>query len=254
MLAFLSPPGGHSPNADDLNTLYWVMLIVGIVLLIAINAALVAFVMRFRSERGREPRRLVLRRPAQFGTAGVFALLALILFVVGVIVTHDTKQIEATGPNGLQGSSVLTAQRGLSVPATSTKTAPLEIRTCGQQWIWRYEYPDGTYSYYELVVPVDTAVVIKLCSTDVVHRWYVPGLSGKFDATPGESNQTWFKADETGDFDGASYAFSGTSYAVMRTRVHVVDVPTYQAWLEQQSAGIQAAQTFVQQSLGETGG
>ena len=142
---------------------------------------------------------------------------------------------------------------GLSIPA-GTKTAPLQIRACGQQWIWRYEYPDGTYSYYELVVPVDTAVVLKLCSTDVVHRWYVPGLSGKFDATPGETNQAWFKADETGDFDGASYAFSGASYAVMRTRVHVVDVPTYQAWLEQQAAGIQEAQNFVQQVNGETGG
>ena len=252
MLAPLSPPGGHSPNADDINTLYWVMLVIGILLLIAINGALLALIMRFRSERGRQPRRLVLRRPAQLGTAGAFAVFALAAFVVGVIVTNNAKQIEATGPNGLQGSSVLTAQRGLSIPS-GTKTAPLEIRACGQQWIWRYEYPDGTYSYYELVVPVDTAVVIKLCSTDVVHRWYVPGLSGKFDATPGESNQTWFKADETGNFDGASYAFSGASYAVMRTRVRVVDVPTYQSWLEQQATGIKDAQTFVQTALGEGG-
>jgi heme/copper-type cytochrome/quinol oxidase subunit 2 len=194
----------------------------------------------------------VVRRPAQLGTAGAFAVLALVAFVLGVIKTDNAKQVEASGPDGLQAASLITAQRGLSIPA-GTKTAPLQITACGQQWIWRYEYPDGTYSYYELVVPVDTAVVLKLCSTDVVHRWYVPGLSGKFDATPGESNQTWFKADETGDFDGASYAFSGASYAVMRTRVHVVDVPTYQAWLEQQAAGIQEAQNFVQQANGETG-
>jgi cytochrome c oxidase subunit 2 len=235
-----------------MNTLYWVMLIVGILLLLAINGALLALIMRFRSERGREPRRLVLRRPAQFGMAGAFAVFALIVFVIGVIETDSAKQIKATGPDGLQGSTVLTAQRGLSIP-TGGNASPLEIRACGQQWIWRYEYPDGTYSYYELVVPVDTAVVLKLCSTDVVHRWYVPGLSGKFDATPGESNQTWFRADETGDYDGASYAFSGTSYAVMRTRVHVVDVPTYQAWLQQQAAGIDEAQKFVQNALGEGG-
>jgi cytochrome c oxidase subunit 2 len=250
LLALLSPPGGHSPNADDINTLYWVMLVVGIVLLLAINGALLALAMRFRSERGRQPRRLVVRRPAQFGTAGAFALLALVIFVIGVIETNDAKQVQASGPDGLQAASQTTAQRGLRVPAGNT--APLQIRACGQQWIWRYEYPDGTYSYYELVVPVDTAVIVKLCSTDVVHRWWVPGLTGKFDATPGESNQTWFKADETGTFDGASYAFSGPSYAVMRTRVRVVDVPTYQAWLEQQAAGIQAAQSFVQQVNGES--
>jgi heme/copper-type cytochrome/quinol oxidase subunit 2 len=193
------------------------------------------------------------RRPAQLGTAGAFAVLALVAFVFGVIKTDNAKKVEASGPDGLQAASLITAQRGLSIPA-GTKTAPLQIQACGQQWIWRYQYPDGTYSYYELVVPVDTAVVLKLCSTDVVHRWYVPGLSGKFDATPGESNQAWFKADQTGTFDGASYAFSGPSYAVMRTSVRVVDVPTYQAWLEQQAAGIDEAQKFVQTVNGETGG
>jgi heme/copper-type cytochrome/quinol oxidase subunit 2 len=230
-----------------------VMLVIGVVLLAAINGALLAMVMRFRSARGREPRRLKVRRPIQIGTAGAFAALALVVFVVGVIVTHDAKKVEASGPDGLQATSSLTAQRGLNLPATSASNAPLEIDACGQQWIWRYEYPDGTYSYYELVVPVDTTVVLHLCSTDVVHRWWVPGLSGKFDATPGESNQTWFKADEDGVYDGASYAFSGASYAAMRTRVRVVDVPTYQSWLEQQGKDIQEAQTFVQQVNGESG-
>ncbi|MGA8217605.1 MAG: hypothetical protein WB771_03485 [Solirubrobacterales bacterium] len=252
MLALIGPPTAHSPNADAMNTLYWVMLVIGLVLLVAINLALVGVVMRFRSARGREPRRLLLRRQAQFGTAAVFAAIVAVAFVLGVIQTHDAKQVEASGPNGLQATSSLTAQRSLALPVAHGSAAPLEIRACGQQWIWRYEYPDGTYSYYELVVPVDTAVILHLCSTDVVHRWWVPGLSGKFDATPGESNSTWFKADQTGNYDGASYAFSGASYAVMRTRVRVVDVPTYQAWLEQQAAGIQAAQNFVQKANGES--
>ena len=229
------------------------MLVIGIVLLIGINGALLAMVMRFRSARGREPRRLKVRRPLQVGTAGVFAVLAIVAFVLGVIVTDDAKKVEASGPNGLQATSSLVAQRGLKLPPTSESSAPLEIKACGQQWIWRYEYPDGTYSYYELVVPVDTAIIVNLCSTDVVHRWWVPGLTGKFDATPGESNSTWFKAEDEGVYDGASYAFSGASYSVMRTRVRVVDVPTYQSWLEQQGADIQEAQSFVQQVNGETG-
>jgi heme/copper-type cytochrome/quinol oxidase subunit 2 len=230
------------------------MLVVGIVLVIGVNGALLAMVMRFRAARGREPRRLKVRRPAQFATAGVFGVLAIVAFVLGVIFTQSAKEVEASGPNGLQASTVLTAQRTLDLPAVSAGSAPLEVNACGQQWLWRYEYPDGTYSYYELVVPVDTAVILHLCSTDVVHRWWVPGLSGKFDASPGESNSTWFKADETGVYDGQSYAFSGASYAAMRTRVRVVEVPEYQAWLEQQGSDIQEAQNFVQQALGETGG
>jgi cytochrome c oxidase subunit II len=248
LLALLSPESGHSPNADDLNALYWVMIVIGAVLLVAINLALIGLVARFRGGRGKEPRRLVIRRPAQLGTAGALAALALVAFVLGVIGTENAKEVEPSGPDGLQAASLRTAQRSLDVP--SGDSAPLQIRACGQQWLWRYEYPDGTYSYYELVVPVDTAVVVDLCSTDVVHRWWVPGLGGKFDAVPGESNSTWFKADEEGDYDGASYAFSGAGYAAMRTRVKVVDVPAYQSFLEEQAAGIQEAQSFVQQATG----
>jgi heme/copper-type cytochrome/quinol oxidase subunit 2 len=253
LLGFLSPPDAHSPNAEDLNTLYWVMLVTGGVLLVAINGALIALAMRFRAARGRQPRRLKVRRPAQVGTAGALGALTLVAFVLGVIVTNNAKQVEASGPEGLQASSLITAQRSLDLPAVTAQNAPLEINACGQQWLWRYEYPDGTYSFYELVAPVDTAVVLNLCSTDVVHRWWVPGLSGKFDATPGESNSTWFKADQEGIYDGASYAFSGASYAAMRTRVRVVDVPEYQSWLAQQAADIQSAQQFVQQVNQEPG-
>jgi cytochrome c oxidase subunit 2 len=248
LLALLSPESGHSPNADDLNALYWVMIVIGGVLLVAINAALIGLIGRFRGARGKEPRRLVIRRPAQIGTAGALGVLATIAFVLGVIVTEKAKEVEPSGPDGLQAASLRTAQRALDVP--SGDTAPLQVEACGQQWLWRYEYPDGTYSYYELVVPVDTAVILNLCSTDVVHRWWVPGLGGKFDAVPGESNSIWFKADEEGEYDGQSYAFSGAGYAVMRTRVRVVDVPTYQAWLEEQAAGIQEAQSFVQRATG----
>ena len=157
--------------------------------------------------------------------------------------TRTSRAIVQTAPRTLE-------LRELPLPAIGPDDALLQVEACGQQWLWRYEYPDGTYSYYELVVPVDTAVILNLCSTDVVHRWWVPGLGGKFDAVPGESNRTWFKADEEGEYDGQSYAFSGAGYAVMRTRVRVVDVPTYQAWLEEQAAGIQEAQSFVQQATG----
>jgi heme/copper-type cytochrome/quinol oxidase subunit 2 len=247
----LGPETAHSPNADDLNTLYWVMLIVAGALALAINVALVALAVRFRTRRGHEPRRLHSRRPAQLLIGGVFGGLAVVLFVVAVIVTEDASKLEGSGAEGLQASALRTAQRDVKLPENAE---PLVIEASGQQWIWRYEYPDGTFSYYELVVPVDTAVIVQLASTDVVHRWWVPGLGGKFDAVPEQSNQTWFKVDpdalgEDGEarFEGASYQFSGASYAAMRTAVRAVSVEEYQAWLQQQASDIQDAQTFVQQ-------
>jgi cytochrome c oxidase subunit II len=250
----LGPESAHSPNADDLNALYWVALIVAGGLVVAINGALIAFAVRFRARRGAEPKRLRSRRPAQAVVAGAFAALAAVLFVLGLIVTENASEVEASGSEGLQGSNNVTAQRGIEPPSGEDATEPLEIEASGQQWIWRYEYPDGTFSYYELVVPVDTAVIVKLASTDVVHRWWVPGLGGKFDAVPGQSNQTWFKADETGTFEGASYAFSGPAYATMRTEVRVVSVEEYEAWLAEQSADIQQAQSLVQGQVAPSGG
>ncbi len=249
----LGPETAHSPNAEDLNALYWVMLAIAAVLVLAINAALVALALRFRARRGLEPRRLNSRRPAQLIVGGAFAGLAIVIFLLGVVVTENASQVEGSGPDGLQAAATRTAQRDLA-PPSGDGAEPLTIDASGQQWIWRYEYPNGTFSYYELVVPVDTAVLVRLDSTDVVHRWWVPGLGGKFDAVPEVSNQTWFKADEVGSYEGASYQFSGTGYSDMRTRVRVVSVEEYQAWLDQQASDIQAAQAFVQQIVTEGAG
>jgi cytochrome c oxidase subunit II len=100
-------------------------------------------------------------------------------------------------------------------------------------------------------VPVDTTVHLQLESTDVVHRWWIPELGGKFDAVPGRGNQTWFRADEEGIYEGQSAAFSGPGYATMRARVRAVPVPEYEAWLEQQGDDIQAAQEAVQERAEE---
>lgn len=232
-----------------MNTLYWVLLVIAGGLVLAINAALVGLALRFRARRGSEPRRLQSRRPAQLLIGGTFAALAALIFVLGLLVTENASEVEASGSEGLQASTLRTAQRDLDPPSGEDDAEPLVVEASGQQWIWRYEYPDGTFSYYELVVPVDTAVIVKLASTDVVHRWWVPGLGGKFDAVPAQSNQTWFKADEEGEFEGASYQYSGASYAAMRTQVRVVSVEEYEAWVEQQAADIQEAQAFVQERV-----
>ncbi|MSO40384.1 MAG: cytochrome c oxidase subunit II [Solirubrobacterales bacterium] len=271
----LGPESAHSPNAEDLNALYWVMLAIAAVLALAANAALVALVVRHRAVRGRSARRVRSRGRAQFIVAGGLTAIAIVIFAAGVIVTHSASKLDSAGADGLQASRPLTAQRTLDVPSGDPQ--PLKITAVGQQWIWRYEYPapaadqssspnpsapagtgasasfPQTFSYYELVVPVDTTVLLTLDSTDVLHRWWVPGLGAKADAIPGTLNQTWFRADEEGVYDGASYAFSGAGYPAMRTRVRVVDVPQYQQWLAEQAQGIQKGQAFVQAQLAEGG-
>ncbi len=47
-----------------------------------------------------------------------------------------------------------------------------------------------------MVVPVNTTVTLRIRSQDVQHSWWIPALGGKFDAVPGYTNFTWFKATQ----------------------------------------------------------
>jgi cytochrome c oxidase subunit 2 len=245
----LDPRPAHSPNAEDGDALFFLMLGVATAIAVAIHVGLILALVRYRAARGREPARLQGGARLQARVAAGLGLLAAAIFTVGVVFTERVKDVEAGGSQGLRASSLVTAQRDLKLPGGDVE--PLRIDVTGQQWLWRYQYPDGTFAYHELVVPVDTPVVLTIDSTDVVHRWWLPGLGGKFDAVPGRINRTWFKANEEGAWDGQSAAFSGPASAAMRARVRAVSVPEYEAWLDGQKAGIQAAQSAVQEAVGQ---
>jgi len=256
----------HSPNAEDISTSYWVMLGVAVALVLAINAALIVAILRFREQRGREPSRFAAGRGALRPVVAGLSLLALAVFVFGILTTTSARDVEPSGPNGLGAGA--TAQVGVSGASTTAgaepstgqtpagdptaQSGPLVVNAIGQQWLWRFEYPGGrpgqrTFSYGELVVPVDTAVLLNVTSTDVVHTWWVPALGGQVEAVPGSTAETWFKADEVGRYRGASTAFSGTGYPVMRAWVRVVTVPEYQDYIERLDQDLTEAQGFVEQ-------
>ncbi|MQA75633.1 MAG: hypothetical protein GEU88_15060 [Solirubrobacterales bacterium] len=275
----IAPPDPHSPNAETIRSSYWVMLVVGLVLVVAINAALIVAVLRFRERRGREPVRFAAARGALRPVGGALTLLAALLFVYGVVQASNARDVEPAGPNGLgAGQSAQVGIKGVppaalaegtdttseggqpEVGSAPGETSPLQIDATAQQWLWRFQYPgqeapgQGTFSYGELVVPVDTPVILNISSTDVGHTWWVPALGGQVQALPGKVSQTWFKADEVGRYEGRSTAFSGTGYPVMRAWVRVVTVPEYQAHVEQLRKDLLAAQEFVNEKQQEETG
>lgn len=254
LLSLLTPESPASPNADEMQALYVVMLLVAAAIALAINAALVVAALRFRARRGHSPaRRTAGRRTLPRLSAGL-GVLALAIFILGVVYTESAREADPSGPEGLQAASARFAQTQVQPPPSTEGAETLSINAIGQQWLWRYEYPpkesdDQTFqpvfSYYELVVPVDTTVILDVTSTDVLHRWSVPALGGKVDAVPGQTNTTWFRAEEEGSYEGASYAFSGPAYPTMRTRVTVVSPEEYESFVETQQRELSAAQAVV---------
>ena len=219
----------HSPGTHQIDTLLWIGLVAAALVVVAINLGLIYAVRRYRGERGAAVREVTGRRGLQFRVAGALTLFAAVLFVLSIVFTDKARDTPGTGSAGL----------------AAAKSEPLTIEATGQQWLWRYDYPNGAFSYYKLVVPVDTAVQLRLVSTDVVHTWNVPDLAGKRDAVPGKVNKVLFSAEEEGDFEGASATLSGQAYAAMRTEVEVVSPQAYEEFIEKQQSDIEAAQEQV---------
>jgi heme/copper-type cytochrome/quinol oxidase subunit 2 len=177
----------------------------------------------------------------------------IVIFVLGLIFSERARDVAEPGSESLQAALTRTAQVNPSPPAGGE---PLEINAIAQQWLWRFEYPGGrpgdrTFTYEELVVPVDTPVLLNVTSTDVVHRWWVPSLGGKVDAVPGQTTLTWFRADEEGTYEGHSAQYSGASYPTMRIEVEAVSAEEYQQFLDDQTRELADAQDAVTSELEE---
>jgi cytochrome c oxidase subunit II len=219
----------HSPGTDQIDTLLWIGFAAAAIVVVAINVALIYAVRKNRARRGAQPAPAAGDRRVQFRVGAVLTVFAAAIFVLSLVFTDKARETPASGPAGL----------------AAAKTEPLTIQATGQQWLWRYDYPNGAFSYYKLVVPVDTAVELELLSTDVVHTWDVPDLSGKRDAVPGKTNNVVFSADEEGTYDGQSATPSGQAYAAMRTEVDVVSPQAYEDFVKRQKAEIETAQDRV---------
>jgi len=219
----------HSPGTDQIDTLLWIGFVAAAILVVAVVVGLLYVLRRYGAERGAEPRQVTGGRRIQLRVGAALGAFAAVILVLSIIYTDKARETPLTGAAGLQVSH----------------SEPLKIQTTGQQWLWRYDYPNEAFSYYKLVVPVDTTVELDLVSTDVVHTWDVPDLAGKRDAVPGKTNHVIFRADEEGTYSGQAATLSGQAYAAMRTEVEVVSPEKYEAFIETQKKDIQAAQDRV---------
>jgi cytochrome c oxidase subunit 2 len=219
----------HSPGTDQIDTLLWIGFVAATIVIVAVNGALIYALRRSRGEQGAEASAPRNERRAQLRIGGALGVFAAVILVLSLIYTDKARETPTTGPAGL----------------AAAHSQPLHIETTGQQWLWRYDYPNGAFSYYTLVVPVDTTVELELVSTDVIHTWDVPELAAKRDAVPGKTSKVVFRADEEGVYDGQSATFSGQAYAAMRTEVDVVSPQEYEDFVAAQKRDIQTAQDRV---------
>jgi len=120
-----------------------------------------------------------------------------------------------------------------------TQAAPpkdaLRVKVIGHQWWWEFQYPElGIVTASDLHLPAGRPVSLEIGSVDVIHSFWVPGLGGKRDATPGGQTRIVLTADMPGVYYGQCAEFCGASHANMR-HFAVVETPeAFQAWAAKQ--------------------
>ena len=207
-----APQTPHSPNASRINDAYKLIALFTGIILVLVEAALIVFVVRYRN-RGRP-------RDAEGPQARGHTRLELIWTVIPVLILTAIAGFVFYKLPGIE-----------DVPKASAGNGRLEVRIEAHQFYWQFTYPNGTISIDELHAPLDRVVSIRIHSEDVDHSWWIPELHGKFDAIPGKTNETWFRADRTGTFRGQCGEFCGIFHAAMNARVVVEPEAEYQQWV-----------------------
>ncbi len=237
----ISPETGGSPNADSIHSLYDIVLYIALVIFVLVEGALAYALFRFRARR----------HPVAVQSHGNNALelgwtLAAVAIVVALAVLTLVKLGGIINPQNSDANGAKLAGESGTLYATAEKRLPpskkyLEIEVIGRQFIWQYVYPGGEhdglgapYSYYEMVVPTHTTVVLNVVSMDVVHSWWIPQLGGKLQAVPGYHNYGWFKIEKPGVYRGQCANLCGRGHARMIAAVRAIPPAQFEAWLERQ--------------------
>jgi cytochrome c oxidase subunit 2 len=239
------PERGGSSNADDIAELYALIMVMAVIVFIAVEGALIWFLVRFKARRGRVAAQIHGNTRLEIGwTVGAAVILVFITVVTFIklpgIKNPSASTIDASG-NKVAATTLFASTDQPAPP----KGARLNIVVDGQQYAWRYQYPrvdnKEVFAYEEMVVPVGMTVTLTITADDVAHSWWIPKLGGKMDAVPGYVNKSWFRADKAGTFQGQCAELCGRNHANMLARVRAVPFDEYQAWYDQQAADIKSA-------------
>ena len=214
-------PGAHSalnpagPQARIVIGLWHSMYATAIVVFVLVMAALLWGALRRRGA-GEPPMDPAGERRARRVVAGAAGLTIVVLFTF----------------------LVFDISAGRAVTATPGRDA-IQLRVTGHQWWWEVQYRDSVPNRWvttanEIHVPVGRPVAVELRSTDVIHSFWPPNLTGKRDLIPGNENSLWFQADSAGVYRSECAEYCGHQHAKMAMIVVAESPDSFARWLTAQ--------------------
>lgn len=207
----VDPMSDTTRMSDDLyNFILWIDVVMAIGVTVALCYALWKFRYRGESDRPKQVHGHLVAE-VSWTIAPVFILVAVMVPTVQTIFAQQS-----------------------APPADA-----LHIQVIGKQWWWEYEYKDsGVVVGNELHVPAGQPVFLDMISTDVIHAWWAPKLTGKRDVNSWQRTYLQFTADKPGTYWGQCVEYCGDSHSLMRIKV-VVDTPEdFKKWLAHQKSDV----------------
>ena len=203
-------PESASEEFDRIQDIYWFATWMSVVIFAIVGAVVVYSVWKWRVPPDDDA-----EGPPIHGHTGLeiawTAVPAILVIALGIV------------------SAVVMSKNG------ETKDDALQVRAIGQQFAWKFEYPEhGDFESGELVLPVNQQAHFTMEAVDVIHSFWVPNLGQKMDAVPGIETTINVTPDRTGDFAVVCTELCGLGHATMRARARVVTQAEFDEWIEEQ--------------------
>nr|WP_281381646.1 cytochrome c oxidase subunit II [Conexibacter arvalis] len=228
-------PADAAEQAGPIDTLYDVLMIVSVPVFVLVTTVTLFAVWRFRMRPGQEnedgpPIHGNTRLEVIWTAVPAILLVSLCSYAYAVLVDIEEKHDDQ-----------------------------LVVHVTGQQFAWRYRYPQPGGRAIEttaLVLPKDRPVLFKVHAEDVIHDFWVPAFRVKIDAVPGITTEVRATPTKLGRYPVVCAELCGLGHAVMRSSVRVVTPAAYDRWLQEQTApaGGEATGGATAGGEGEAGG
>jgi cytochrome c oxidase subunit 2 len=197
----------------DVTWLFNLILWMGIVVFVLVEALLVYAIIRFRAKPGAP-------RPEQVhGNTKLEIMWTVIPAIVLAIISVPTV------------TTIFKTQR-------LEKADAVRIEVIGHQWWWEFHYPQyGFTTANEVYMPIGKTIDFALSTKDVLHAFWIPALAGKRDLVNNRINHIYFTADSTTEdiFNGFCAEYCGTSHANMRFKAFAVTQEQFDSWAAHQA-------------------
>jgi cytochrome c oxidase subunit II len=242
----LPEAGGGSQPAEDIRTLYAIILIIAIVVFLGVEGVLFWCLIKYRARKGRVAAQIHGNTRLEIGWTVGAAVILVFLTVATFVMLPGIKNPAASDID--ENGNPVAANAAFA--ATDQKAPPegasMNIEVDGMQYAWQFTYPEiddkRVYAFTDMYVPVGMTITLDIGSNDVQHSWWIPELGGKMDALPGYTNKTWFKVTEPGRFKGQCAELCGRNHANMYASVVALPYDEWRAWYDRQATDLQAAE------------